>query len=65
MRIELDLIKSEDFINFFFQKSPTVSDPLTRGDEQAMKANYYLKTIDKILNKCVFNGDSKCNCKKC
>ncbi|CAD8120931.1 unnamed protein product [Paramecium sonneborni] len=28
-------------------------------------SNYYLKMIDKLKNKCVYNGEEECNCKKC
>lgn len=35
------------------------------SSENDYKSNYYLKTIDKLLNKCVFNGEERCNCKKC
>ncbi|CAD8175158.1 unnamed protein product [Paramecium octaurelia] len=28
-------------------------------------SNYYLKMIEKLKNKCVYNGEEICNCKKC
>ncbi|CAD8123312.1 unnamed protein product [Paramecium sonneborni] len=28
-------------------------------------SNYYLKMIEKLKNKCVYNGEEECNCKKC
>ena len=28
-------------------------------------SNYYLKMIEKLKNKCVYNGEENCNCKKC
>ena len=28
-------------------------------------SNYYLKMIEKLKNKCVYNGEDECNCKKC
>ncbi|CAD8169974.1 unnamed protein product [Paramecium octaurelia] len=36
-------------------------------DQQPVKnsSNYYLKMIEKLKNKCVYNGEEECNCKKC
>ncbi|CAK61900.1 unnamed protein product (macronuclear) [Paramecium tetraurelia] len=28
-------------------------------------SNYYLKMIEKLKSKCVYNGEEECNCKKC
>lgn len=37
------------------------------GDIASVKnsSNYYLKMIEKLKNKCVYNGEDQCNCKKC
>ncbi|CAD8191463.1 unnamed protein product [Paramecium pentaurelia] len=36
-------------------------------EQQPVKnsSNYYLKMIEKLKNKCVYNGEEECNCKKC
>ena len=62
MKIEFELIKSEYFVNYFMKNNNT---NVKLEEYIDNKGNYYLKTIDKLLNKCVFNGDEKCNCKKC
>ncbi|KAL4442831.1 hypothetical protein ABPG74_010720 [Tetrahymena malaccensis] len=73
IRIELDLVHQEEFIQFFL-KNVNFNQELQTGANQPNgqasnnsneSSNYYLKTIDKLLNKCVFNGDEKCDCKKC
>ena len=32
---------------------------------EANKTNFYAHEMNKLLNKCPFNGDERCNCKKC
>ena len=62
--IELDLVHRLEFTRFFKEtRSNTTNDISNNVSNDS--SNYYLKTMDKLLNKCVFNGDDKCECKKC
>ena len=33
--------------------------------EAANETNFYTQEMEKLLKKCPFNGDERCNCKKC
>ncbi|CAD8154675.1 unnamed protein product [Paramecium octaurelia] len=35
------------------------------ADPVKNSSNYYLKMIERLKNKCVYNGEENCNCKKC
>ena len=32
---------------------------------ETSSSNFYTAEMNKLLNKCPFNGDDRCNCKKC
>jgi hypothetical protein len=62
IKLELKLVESDEF---YTSMKSTKDEEIQSMQGFEMSSNYYLKTIDKLLNKCIFNGDDKCDCKKC
>ncbi|CAD8055978.1 unnamed protein product [Paramecium primaurelia] len=53
-----------------FQLESQMIDIIQVNEKQEIKplknsSNYYLKMIERLKNKCVYNGEENCNCKKC
>lgn len=55
MRLEIILSETQSFKKYG-GKAAT---------EEPTTSRYYLESLDKLMNKCPFNGDERCDCKKC
>ena len=44
--------------------SPTFKQEVLKRDS-VNQTNFYTQEMQKLLKKCPFNGDEKCDCKKC
>lgn len=56
----LEMIRGE----LLLLEQPSFQGALLSRNE-ANKSNFYAAEMSKLFNKCPFNGDERCNCKKC
>eukprot|EP00178_Gracilaria_changii_P024044 TRINITY_DN7257_c0_g1_i1.p1 TRINITY_DN7257_c0_g1~~TRINITY_DN7257_c0_g1_i1.p1 ORF type:complete len:102 (-),score=7.37 TRINITY_DN7257_c0_g1_i1:166-471(-) len=53
LRSEFALMQEKNFQNHLVSRT------------EASKTNFYAHEMTKLFNKCPFNGDERCSCKKC
>ena len=57
IRLEFYIVETENFKQY-------AGSPKDK-EEDHTKNRYYLESLDRLMNKCPFNGDERCSCKKC
>lgn len=57
VRLEFYIVETDNFKEY-------AGSPINKEEEQK-KSRYYLESLDRLMNKCPFNGDERCSCKKC